>query len=247
MIIVVDDGSMDSTPKILERKASMNLKVIPLRIENRRYKIKGYNVSLATRKAYEILFDMETSLDYVFNLDADCVIPSNYVETLIEEMELYPNLAICAGFSDKRPEQRNIKNYATNAARLYRANFCKKLMPYPVMYAHDSYMVYQALYKGWKVKTMQICFEELRIYRRSIFGCFLSGRFGYRNGFTIPELFIKTIKCMRKKPYVIGSLVEFLTYITYSLTNNRIADKNYRKYVKNYRNYGILRSRVRTV
>jgi len=240
VILVVDDSSTDFTPNILEKWSIQDPRVVPIRINYKRYKNRGYNVSGATRKAYEELFKMELNFDYIMNLDSDTIIPYNYVETLIGEMERNPSLAICSGIADWRKQPIISNNHATNAARLYRASFSKEEMPYPIINAHDTYMEYRAIYMGWEVKTLPLIFKDQRRFKRSLIRWFLSGQFRYRNGLTIRHAFLSALQSLRQTPYIVGSLVGLFSFLVHCLTDSRLKDRDYIEHMQKFNDRDII-------
>src|SRR4051794_37187124 len=93
--IVVDDGSTDETPRILEEYARKLpwLKVVRREDRGRRAVGPGVIDAFYAGLAQVSLDDF----DYLCKLDMDLDLPSRYFELLIERMEREPRLGTCSG------------------------------------------------------------------------------------------------------------------------------------------------------
>lgn len=142
-IIVVDDASTDETPEIarkhqckiirIERKASYELAGLHLpRIINR---------ALKTRDVKQA--------NYIMILGADHLLPSNYIEKILNEMIKDSKLVIASGVI-KGEESR----LPRGSGRIYKSMILK-LMNYnfPINYGWEAYPIYLALKHGLKVKA----------------------------------------------------------------------------------------------
>ena len=233
VIVVVDDGSTGRTPEIIQRYAKESGVVHPVWLKAKRFKIRGWNISLATRVGLEELERLGIETDYVLKMDADTSLPPGYVESLIREMEAYPMLGVCGGHSDRA---KMMVNHISDAARLYRIECYRELVPYPVMYGHDSHMLFKARYKGWRTKTLPITYCDARPYKRSIFRWFLTGRFWYLNGYSLLHAISIAVRHMRQTPYVLGSLTALLSFIVHHARRNKTRDEGYMNFMKRYLN-----------
>ncbi len=158
-----------------------------------------------------------------------------FVEILLTELEANPKLGITGGISD---HGKFMFRHVTDAARIYNRECLLQLMKtyrgsYPIMYGHDSFMIHRARWLGWEVEPVDIKFKDVRPYQRSLKRWFLTGRFRYMNGFTFVHTFFSTIRYLRHKPYIIGSLVAFFAWMISHLRPYRIFDESYYKFMKN--------------
>src|SRR5262245_58939979 len=93
--VVVDDGSTDQTPRILEECSRRLGYLRVVRRADRCRRSVGPGVVSAF---YEGLASVELDrFDYLCKLDADLDLPPRYVETLIERMETNPRIGTCSG------------------------------------------------------------------------------------------------------------------------------------------------------
>jgi glycosyltransferase involved in cell wall biosynthesis len=236
IVVIVDDASTDNTYEIIEKYAYKHLEIKPRQVYNIRYnRIKGYNISNAISRSISDLLTLSQP-PYILRMDADVVLNNpRYVETLLEIMDDDPEIGITGGVSDKG---KYMFRHITDAARIYRLECLKDLLRtsphegYPIMYGHDSFMIFRAKWLGWKVKPVNIKFYDARPYQRSVGRWFLTGRFRYMNGFTLIHQFFACIRYLRYKPYIIGSIIAFLTYLLYHALPYKIYEKSYYNFMK---------------
>lgn len=95
LFVVVDDGSTDDTPKILEEyKAKMPYLRVVTR-PDRGKRAVGPGVIEAFYTGYDTINPSE--FEYVCKLDLDLDLPPKYFETLMERMEADARLGTCSG------------------------------------------------------------------------------------------------------------------------------------------------------
>jgi glycosyltransferase involved in cell wall biosynthesis len=93
--IVVDDGSTDETPKILEEYSRKLPWLRVVRKSNRGKRAVGPGVIEAFYQGLENV-DLD-DFDYVCKLDMDLDLPPRYFELLMQRMEREPRLGTCSG------------------------------------------------------------------------------------------------------------------------------------------------------
>lgn len=231
IFVIVDDDSQDETYKIITEYASKYEIIKPMCISNIRYKIKGINISYAIRKGIDKLFEIDKDSDYILKLDADAFIPRHYVETIMKYMENDELLGISGGVSNIPGVS---KQHVADAAKIYRKNCLVELLPYPVMHGHDSFTQWWALYRGWKVRNVKVRYTDSRPYRRGNYRCFLEGKFRYQNGFDLTICAYRLIGDLFNPPYIIGSIIAFLSYLSSFLVDKRVYKHGYYVFMKKY-------------
>lgn len=103
MWVIVDDGSTDETPAILEEYAAKYAYIKIITRENRGHRSVGPGVIEAFYFGYDQV-DV-SQFDYICKLDLDLDLPAQYFEILIARMAANPRLGTCSGkayFVDKR-------------------------------------------------------------------------------------------------------------------------------------------------
>lgn len=244
IFVIVDDDSQDETYKIITEYASKYEIIKPIRISNIRHKIKGINISFAIRRGMAMLFEIDKYNNYILKLDADAFIPRQYVETIIKYMENDELLGISGGISNIRGVS---KQHVTDAAKVYRRDCLVDLLPYPIMHGHDSFTQWWTQYRGWKVHNFNVRYIDSRPYRRGNFRWFLEGRFRYLNGFDLAVCGYRLIGDLFNPPYIIGSLIAFLSYLISHLADKRVFKDGYYKFMKKFlRKQILINLRTRT-
>jgi glycosyltransferase involved in cell wall biosynthesis len=93
--VIVDDGSKDATPEILEQYAQQHAWIRVIRRADRGERKLGGGVVDAFYAGYETINPDE--YDFICKLDLDLDIPPHYFERMIAMMEANPRLATCSG------------------------------------------------------------------------------------------------------------------------------------------------------
>src|SRR4051812_2591867 len=93
--IIVDDGSRDETPRILEEYAATFPYIKIIRRADRGDRKLGGGVIEAFDEGYKTIDP--TEFDYVCKLDLDLDIPPGYFEELMKRMEANPRIGTCSG------------------------------------------------------------------------------------------------------------------------------------------------------
>src|SRR5580698_2261059 len=95
LFVVVDDGSTDATPKILESYCARMPYLKVVRRANRGRRSVGPGVIEAFYAGFETVAIGE--FDYLCKFDLDLDLPPRYFELLIERMEASPRLGTTSG------------------------------------------------------------------------------------------------------------------------------------------------------
>ena len=178
-------------------------------------------------------------------MDADVTLTDKrYVEKLLTIMENNCKTGIISGVSDigyKMPR------HIADAARIYRLDCLLDILRtspnvgYPIMYGHDSFMIFRARWLGWKVKRVKLNFHDSRPYQRSINRWFLTGRFSYVNGSPMFHQIFSFVSNLFHEPYLVGSLVAFISYLLHYLIPIRTYEDSYYVFMKkDLMNYTLL-------
>jgi glycosyltransferase involved in cell wall biosynthesis len=159
-VIVIDDGSTDNTPLILEnlKKAWHNLHII-------RNPNLGYDIKRVVRNWNSALaFIKENGLkptDYHLIATDDTVYPTDYALKIISHMDSNHTLAVVSGnYTTLKPEMPH------GAGRFVRNSFLKKTQwagYYPEQMGYESAILYEADYLGYTYSVMEeVKFEHTR-------------------------------------------------------------------------------------
>ena len=145
VIIVVDDGSKDKTAEI-----AVKFGCIVVRRPDRKYRATGMPV-LATviNSGLKKLRELNLNINYVMILGADHILPSDYLEKIVDKMERDKQVVIASGII---LGERVSSTDPRGSGRVVKYEFWKKIgLKYPVNYGWESYIIYKAKSMGYKV------------------------------------------------------------------------------------------------
>jgi len=162
-VIVVDDGSKDSTSSILQKLRERRNDVLHV--------IRQPDMGYDTRR---IVHNWNKALDYVKTLQYvsyhfisadDCIYPSNYAEFLISKMQEKPKLVVASGSREFK-----IKSFVRRApegsGRMVDNKFFNAIGgKYPPYYGYESWILFKALQLGFDIENYQeMNFKHLRAF-----------------------------------------------------------------------------------
>ena len=161
-IIMVDDGSTDSTPQILSDYARLNRGLVNvIRLPDRGYDIRRVpkNINLASQRAAEK--GVET--DYFMISGDDCSYSREYVELLTQRMRDKRSIVVASGC----PSAGGItgrEHTPSGSGRLIRCNYWKQVgNGYPLRAGWETWLLYMAEKSGAEVKLFNdLVFDHSR-------------------------------------------------------------------------------------
>jgi len=208
IVILSDDGSTDRTRLIAKK-----LGVIVVTEERDRHKLRGINQVLALRAGIFMATELVSDWDYLLKFDADTVIPDNYMEHIIDKMEKYPSLGICAG----TPERGGVRlARASDASKVYRRECWDDIGGLDIWIAFDSHASLKASQRGWVTKTIpSITLRELRPSGRyGLTRCTLTGFERASFGLPLYHTVMASIKNIKwGYPPILGSMATILAHM----------------------------------
>lgn len=204
-IIIVNDASTDRTKKIAE---DYGVTVIDQLLKHP--SLIG-NPQLATlfNRALLFIYANELKFDYLMQHGGDTVLPSNYVESMIQRMGLDKRIVVAGGIIKG---EHQYKNHVRGLGRFYEAYFWNKYVKfYPINYTWESYPLFKALSLGYKLKNypdlMMIPLRHTRLYKEgygrsmrelgyfppfAIVKCLLSTIFGRKTGIKMLKSYLSS-------------------------------------------------------
>jgi glycosyltransferase involved in cell wall biosynthesis len=248
-IILIDDCSTDDTLNICRGFRNSNDNCIIFKSNNPRHKIKGYNISSSYNLGMNKLLE-HFDVDYILKCDADVTLNNpEYVEKIIEIMESNKFIGLAGGYSDKG---RYGIRHISDGARIYRKEALleafKRASPnkgYPIMYGHDTFMLWVMNWLKWDIYSSRLQYKDKRPYYRDNYRSVLSGRFHYLNNMPIileVNHFVSWMLKRRKDRF--GQTILFISYLIHHLGFKRTYNKEYLKFNNAYW-HELLRSYVR--
>jgi glycosyltransferase involved in cell wall biosynthesis len=210
----VDDGSTDRTPEIIRELAEDHPEISYRRIEVPRY-FKGWNIAYAINETLKDLLSYP-EIELLIRMDSDAILrdPKSF-EKLVSFMERNPTVGISGAYF-RKPMIRHV----TDAVRVYRRDCLEKVMETNPL-KPGSFVIFRARFLGWWCRPADVQYLDLRPYSRTLIQWSKTGRFRYENGFGLLHEIGSTVRYLRAKPYVLGSVVSLLSWIIFRFFGHR--------------------------
>jgi glycosyltransferase involved in cell wall biosynthesis len=246
--IVVDDGSTDETPRILEEYARRLPYLQVVRRTDRGRRSVGPGVIEAFYQGLESV-DLG-AFDYVCKLDVDLDLPPRYFELLMLRMEAEPRLGTCSGkpwFTHPTtgalvPETAG-DEMSIGASKFYRVRCFQEIGGFVRQVMWDGIDCHRARMLGWIAEASNdeaLRFLHLRPMGSSQKGGIWAGR--VRTGFgqyfmgTSPAYFLASaLYRLPRHPILIGSIAMLWGYFSSALRRvPRYEDLEFRRFLRRY-------------
>ncbi len=245
--VIVDDGSTDATPKLLEAAAREMPWIRIVRREDRGKRAVGPGVIDAFYAGLETI-DID-AFDYVCKFDLDLEIPPVYFETLIRRMEAEPRLGTCSGkpyypdpatgelISEKCGDEMSV-----GMTKFYRTACFKEMGGFVREVMWDGIDCHRCRMLGWIACSWddpEIRFLHLRAMGSSQKSIWTGRmRHGYGQYFMGTGLLYMTVSAlyrMTRPPLVLGGAAMWWGY-TRSLLRGlpRYPDTEFRRFLRRY-------------
>lgn len=245
--VVVDDGSSDETPGILDdyRKRLPYLRIV--RREDRGRRSVGPGVIDAFYSGYETIDPGE--FGYLCKLDLDLDLPPRYFETLMDRMEENPRIGTCSGkayyedswtgglVSEKCGDEMSL-----GMTKFYRTRCFEQIGGFVRTVMWDGIDCHRCRMLGWVACSWddpELRFIHLRPMGSSQQGIW-TGRKRHGSGQyfmgTLPiYMAVSALYRMTRPPRLIGGLAMAWGYLEAALKRNtRYEDPEFRRFLRRY-------------
>lgn len=257
--VIVDDGSTDATPSIVEAASAKHPWIRLVRRKDRGARavgggvIEAFNEGLAT-------IDLD-DYEYVCKLDADLGLPPLYFQRLIERMESDPLLGNFSGKtyiptkSGKWVSERMGDENAIGASKFYRVRCFRDIGGFVAQVCWDGIDGHRCRMLGWKAMSEDSVDLRMHHYRpqgssqQSVWvGRKRWGRGKYFMGSSL--IFVIAVAGFRmlERPYVKGGCGILLGYIqAWRDKHPRYGDRTYLKHLRRYELTSLLLGKRKTM
>lgn len=257
LALVIDDGSTDATPAILEEYAQRLDFLRVIRRADRGDRevgvgpIDAFNEALAT-------VDL-SDYDFVCKLDLDLKLPAAYFQTLIERMQADPRLGTYSGKPYLRvdgglePEPCG-DELSVGMTKFYRRDCFIQVGGFEPLLNWEAIDCHRARLLGWKVRADDdieaLRFVHLRrmgsSHHNVLRGRYRHGGGQYIMGTSWSYIFASTVYRATKWPLVTGGLAIFWGYVHAMVRRQkRYGSPAFRSFLQRYQRQCLLRGKAR--
>ena len=204
--------------------------------------------------AFYFGFNNRDIIDYdiVMKLDADLILPKNYLATIINQFQADSKIGICGGVCLVQKDNNYILEKEANldhvrgAIKSYRQKCFQDIGGLVKKMGWDTVDEHSARFKGWVVFVL----PELKVmHQRSthqeygfIKAAFRNGKMLYSIRMDIFLLFGNCIKKSLKQPYLLLGIAMFIGYVSAFFTRyDKIVSKDLGRFIRKYRYEQILK------
>jgi glycosyltransferase involved in cell wall biosynthesis len=161
--LIVDDGSTDTTPQIIQNSVFENSWILSIRLNDNKRDI-GLHIAEVLKLGFEYLkrycLIKDISYEFVGIIDADMVPEYTYFEKLLKYFYTNPKLGIISGgvyYNDmgKLIWEKSRSDHARGGSRLIREDCLKEIGYIPAYAAWDTVMNVKAKKYGWCVQQFK--------------------------------------------------------------------------------------------
>jgi glycosyltransferase involved in cell wall biosynthesis len=243
--VIVDDGSTDETPEILEEWASRFDYIHIVTRPDRGTRKVGPGVIDAFYAGYETI--MPSDFDFICKLDLDLELPPRYFELLMNKMEADPRLGTCSGKPYMRLDSELVSEKcgdenSVGMTKFYRVECFEEIDGFVRQVMWDGIDGHRCRMLGWIAASYDepgLRFIHLRPMGSSHKGL-ITGRM--RHGFgqyfmgTSPlYMTASAVFRMTRPPLVVGGAAMWWGYVKSMLERTpRYGDDEFRRFLRSY-------------
>ena len=257
--VIVDDGSSDDTPRVLETAAREHDFIRVIRREDRGERRVGPGVIDAFYAGLDTVDIADFA--YVCKMDADLELPPRYFERLMEEMEQEPRLGAVSGKMFLRDERGNLHHerrgddHAAGPTKFYRIACFEQIGGFVRMVGWDGIDGHMCRLKGWIARS--ITDDELKVvplrqmgssHKGLLHGRLRGGQGKWRIGSSPWYLLATAVYRLADPPLIVGSIAMTAGYFGAMLRGTeRMKDPAYIKHLRGYEWHALLQGKARTL
>lgn len=244
--VIVDDGSTDDTPAILNEYAAKLPYLRVVRRPDRGYRKLGGGVIDAFYAGYDTIDPND--FDFVCKLDLDLDLPPHYFEEMVRRMEQNPRIGTCSGkpfFRDKHGrevyEVCGDEN-SVGMAKFYRVECFRQIGGFVRELMWDGIDGHRCRMLGWRAVSWddaKVNFEHLRpmgtSHKSWWTGRVRHGVGQWFMGTIFPYMVASALFRMTRPPVFVGGLAMLWGYLkSMVLGMPRYRDPEFRQFLRRY-------------
>lgn len=245
--LIIDDGSIDSSPKIIHSLVSRYSWIKTIRLPPHPRDII-FHVSYVYRSGFDFLlkYCKRKNIDYDFiaSMDADTVLEKEYFEKIMHEFETNEKLGIASGglyheINGKLELSGQAENFPSGTGRVWSKECFFDTSGFSLEPSADSISNVKAILRGWHIQR----FNEIQMVEKRLTSSAQGLWKGYKyNGYMAYYLnknpiliLLNVFNYTLKRPHYTG-IAFLLGYIKPVIKNEeRISDKEIREYYWSHR------------
>ena len=255
--LIVDDGSTDATPQILNEYAARYPFIQIITREDRGHRSVGPGVIEAFYYGYESI-DIN-GFDFICKLDLDLDLPPCYFEILIQRMNDNPRIGTCSGkayFKDKKTgeliSEKCGDEMSVGMTKFYRRTCFEEIGGFVRQVMWDGIDCHKCRLLGWIAVSwddIELQFIHLRPMGSSQHGIF-TGRmrhgFGqYFMGTGLIYMTASSVFRMLHPPYFIGGFAMWWGYVKSAILRKpRFDNEELVRFIRQYQNQCLLKGKT---
>lgn len=233
--IIVDDGSTDETPQIIDEAARRYPWIKAVHRADRGFRKSGGGVIEAFYEGYAAL--SSSDWEFIVKLDGDLSFQPTHFDSLLKEFLKNPKLGIASGTYLERNSNGswNVVEmpyyHAAGACKVLRYNCFEEIKGFIIQPGWDTIDEIRAMARGWitghfpDIQMMHHKFEGtgIGVLKTSL----MHGRIYYRTGGNLLFFALKVLRRILVKPYVLNAVALLTGYLMAmlrretALVNNR--------------------------
>ena len=243
--VLVDDGSSDNSVNIIKKITKDKDWISLVQLNHKSQKrsigakiINAFNSGLATISINDY--------DIIMKLDADLILPENYIKEITRQFTKNPSIGLCGGVcglvekGEIKLERKTNLDHVRGALKAYRRECFQEIGGLVNRMGWDSVDEYKTRYKNWEVKVlpdlMVTHLKETNIKTGYTRASFKNGIMLYTIRFDFPLLMTNVLKRFLWKPYIIQGLAILFGYCyAFLFREEKIIDKKLGKFIRKYR------------